>query len=211
MTFQEDQFQHQGPFRPCRPITLASASPRRQALLTELGLHFHVQPSSLTEPAPGPEQPPGEYVQSMAQCKARIVARHKKPGIILAADTVVVAGQRILGKPESSAHALSMLTELNASTHQVLTGCCLLDPQDEGRMHTYVVVTEVTFSSHSQEILAAYVHTGEPWDKAGGYAIQGAGAFLVSHVHGSYSNVVGLPLNETVAALLQLQAIEPAQ
>ncbi|MFO7803080.1 MAG: Maf family protein [Desulfovermiculus sp.] len=211
MTFQEAHFQHQGPFRPCLPIILASASPRRQALLTELGLHFHVQPSSLAEPAPGPEEAPGEYVQSMAQYKAQTVARHKKPGIILAADTVVVTGQRILGKPESSAHALSMLTELNASTHRVLTGCCLLDPQDESRTCTYAVCTEVTFSCHSREILAAYVRTGEPWDKAGGYAIQGAGAFLVSHVHGSYSNVVGLPLNETAAALLHLQAIETAR
>ncbi|MFW5970644.1 MAG: Maf family protein [Desulfovermiculus sp.] len=197
----------QGPFRPRKSIILASASPRRQALLTELGLHFTVLPSTFPEPNPEPDEPAGEYVQRMALQKAGAAAQTKRPGIILAADTVVRAGRHILGKPESPAQALHMLNELNAATHTVQTGCCLLDQEKAESPCLFAVSTQVTFSRHSPEVLQSYVQTGEPMGKAGGYAIQGVGSFLVSHINGSYTNVVGLPLNQTVSALLDMQAI----
>lgn len=197
----------QGPFRPCKPIILASASPRRQALLTELGLHFTVLPSTHSEPNPEPGEPAREYVQRMALLKARSVSGTKRPGIILAADTVVRTGQNILGKPESGAKALDMLQELNAATHTVQTGCCVLDQKKADAPSLFTVSTQVTFSRHSPEVLRSYVESGEPMGKAGGYAIQGVGAFLVSHINGSYTNVVGLPLNQVVSALLDMQAI----
>lgn len=204
-TFNPQNFQ--GPFRPRKSIILASASPRRQALLTDLGLHFTVLPCTSPEPNPEPDEPAGEYVQRMALLKARSAAKTKRPGIILAADTVVRADQHILGKPKSSAQALDMLNELNAATHTVQTGCCLLDQEKEDAPYLFAVSTQVTFSRHSPEVLKSYAQTGEPMGKAGGYAIQGAGSFLVSHINGSYTNVVGLPLNQTLSALMDMQAI----
>lgn len=201
----------QGPFRPRKSIILASASPRRQSLLTSLGLHFTVLPSTLPEPNPEPDEPAGEYVQRMALHKARSAAKTKRPGIILAADTVVQTGTHILGKPESSTQALDMLNELNAATHTVKTGCCLLDQEKAEIPYLLAVSTQVTFSRHSPEVLQGYVQTGEPMGKAGGYAIQGVGSFLVSAINGSYTNVVGLPLNEIVSALLDMQAIALSQ
>ncbi|MDZ7761967.1 MAG: Maf family protein [Desulfovermiculus sp.] len=208
MSIHENLLQTQGPFRPSKPIVLASASPRRQALLTGLGICFHVQACHLSEPNPTPGESAREYVRRMAEFKARAVAKQKMPGVILAADTVVVVGEEILGKPKSVPQALDMLTSLNACTHSVLTGCCLVDQstQSAGKQE-FAVCTQVTFSRHSSDILTAYARTGEPMGKAGGYAIQGIGAFLVSHIHGSYSNVVGLPLSQTVQALLDMQAI----
>lgn len=198
----------QGPFRPQKPIVLASASPRRQALLTGLGIYFQVQTSNISEPAPEPGGSAREYVRRMAELKARAVARQKAPAVILAADTVVVIENDILGKPESIPQALQMLNRLNACTHLVLTGCCLMDQTAESEsIQTFAVCTQVTFSQHPVEILTAYACCGEPMGKAGAYAIQGVGAFLVSHIHGSYTNVVGLPLNETVTALKDMQAI----
>ncbi len=198
----------QGPFRPQKPIILASASPRRQALLTGLGIYFQVQASSISEPPPDPEVSAQEYVRRMAELKARAVAKQKAPTVILAADTVVVSGEDILGKPESVPQALQMLTRLNACTHRVLTGCCLMDLTAEPEsIMIFAVCTQVTFSRHPVDVLTAYAHSGEPMGKAGAYAIQGVGAFLVSHIQGSYTNVVGLPLNETVTALQDMQAI----
>ncbi len=197
----------QGPFRPCKPLILASASPRRQALLTQLGLYFQVQPSTLSEPPPDPGETSLDYVQRMAWYKAKDVAAKKKPGIILTADTVVAVGKEIMGKPDSFDHAMAMLCRLNGCTHYVHTGCCLFDQQGTHPDLEFTVSTQVTFFRHTQDILAAYVRTGEPMGKAGSYAIQGIGAFLISHIQGSYTNVVGLPLSETVSALLKTQAI----
>jgi septum formation protein len=197
----------QGPFRPCKPLILASASPRRQALLAQLGLHFQVQPSTLSEPPPDPGETALNYVQRMAWHKAKDAGAKKKPGVILTADTVVALGKEILGKPDSFAQALAMLSRLNGCTHFVHTGCCLFDQQGTHPDLEFAVSTQVTFFRHTQDILAAYVRTGEPIGKAGSYAIQGIGAFLVSHIYGSYTNVVGLPLSETVSALLKTQAI----
>lgn len=197
----------QGPFRPCMPLILASASPRRQALLTQLGLHFQVYPSTLQEPPPDPGETSLDYVQRMARQKAKNVQAIKKPGVILAADTVVAVDDEIMGKPDCFDQALTMLHRLNGRTHSVHTGCYLFDQQSKDPGLEFAVSTQVTFFQHPQDILAAYVRTGEPMGKAGSYAIQGIGAFLVSHIQGSYTNVVGLPLSEIVSALLKTQAI----
>jgi len=208
MTIHESPNPAQGPFRPGKSILLASASPRRQALLTGLGISFHVQASPYSEPDPEPGEPAGEYVQRAAEFKARALASQKIPRVVVAADTVVVAGEDILGKPASVSQALDMLSRLNACSHFVLTGCCLVDTtRKRDCVRAFSVCTQVTFSRHSSDILTAYARTGEPMGKAGGYAIQGVGAFLVSRIQGSYSNVVGLPLNETVQALMDLKAI----
>jgi septum formation protein len=143
----------------------------------------------------------------MAGHKARNVAATKLPGIILAADTVVVAESDILGKPDSYDQALEMLTRLNGRTHNVHTGCMIMDQSDPDNSRTFTVSTQVAFANHSEAVLAAYARTGEPMGKAGGYAIQGSGGFLISEIQGSWSNVVGLPLSETAAALLSMRAI----
>lgn len=197
----------QGPFRPCTSLVLASASPRRQALLTQLGLHFQVHPSPLPEPPPEPCEAAAGYVQRMAEHKARNVGAKKLPGIILAADTVVVADSDILGKPDSYDQALEMLSRLNGRTHSVHTGCVIMDQSDPDNSRAFTVSTQVAFAAHSEAVLAAYARTGEPMGKAGGYAIQGSGGFLIAEIQGSWSNVVGLPLSETAAALLGMQAI----
>src|SRR6056297_206068 len=111
----------QGPFRSRASITLASASPRRQALLSKLGLHFHVQPSNIPEPLPDPEESAQEYVVRLARHKVQDVAARNTKGILLAADTVVAVGHELLGKPKSADQALTMLTRLNACTHEVYT------------------------------------------------------------------------------------------
>ena len=209
MPNMNDAITSQGPFRAVHPLILASVSPRRQALLTSLGLHFHVLPSQIPEPAPDPEESAADYVLRMACMKAKAVTQKKLSGIILAADTMVVLGRRILGKPKSEQEALDMLCALNNTTHSVCTGCCFL-PTSDGHPICFCVCTQVTFAAHSEQTLRAYAHSGEPMGKAGAYAIQEAGAFLASHIHGSYSNVVGLPLAESVDALLDLKGIVPA-
>ena len=137
----------------------------------------------------------------MAGLKAADVRKRFSSGCILAADTIVVHGSEVLGKPVSPEQALETLRSLNGQTHQVMTGCCLLD-LDEDRHLTFSVVTEVTMARHSDEVLAAYARTGEPMDKAGSYGIQGAGSFLVASITGSYTNIVGLPVHESILALL---------
>ena len=197
----------QGPFRPIRPIILASASPRRQSLLATCGLFFEVLPSSVSEPQPEQGEKPAEYAGRMAGLKAADVRKRFSSGCILAADTIVVHGSGVLGKPVSPEQALETLRSLNGQTHQVMTGCCLLD-LDQDRHLTFSVVTEVTMARHSDEVLAAYVQTGEPMDKAGSYGIQGAGSFLVASISGSYTNIVGLPVHESIQALLDWRVIQ---
>jgi septum formation protein len=193
-----------------KPLILASASPRRQHLLTSLGLYFEVHPSRLPEPAfSSTGLSVTEYPVSMAEEKAGDVQKRKVRGIILAADTAIHLEGEVLGKPSSPDDALETLLRLGGRTHEVITGCCLLDT-DSGRKETFFAVTQVTLASYPEAVLRAYIASGEPADKAGSYAIQGIGSFLVSSIHGSFSNVVGLPLPETVQALLALEAIRCA-
>lgn len=177
-------------------IILASASPRRTQLLTELGIEHEVQPADIDE-TPDSLEPPLVYVQRMAATKA--LAGSTRAGgaaAVLAADTIVVADGLILGKPVDEPHALEMLARLSGRTHQVVTAVCL---RHGVRQSAALVSTQVSFRSVSLQEASAYWLSGEPRDKAGGYGIQGAAAAFVSKVDGSYTGVIGLPMVETRA------------
>jgi septum formation protein len=180
-------------------LVLASASPRRLELLRQIGLvPDHVEPADLDEtPRPG-ELPPG-HVMRLAEAKARAVQPRHPDAFILAADTVVACGRRILPKAEDEATARTCLTLLSGRRHRVYGGIALLTPN--GDLALRRVVSQVGFKRLSEQELAAYLASGEWQGKAGGYAIQGRAAALIPWVAGSYSNVVGLPLFETVQLL----------
>ena len=195
-------------FRTKDQLILASGSPRRQAFLRELGLGFEVEVPAVEERA-RPAESAEDFVRRVAVDKAGAVARRFPRAWVLAADTVVVLDNDILGKPHSPAMAKQMLMRLAGRSHRVLTGFCLRCA-DRAETVSRAVTTEVCFASFSEEVAAAYVSTGEPLDKAGGYGIQGKGGVLVERITGSYSNVVGLPLAEVVSELLRFQVIAPA-
>lgn len=182
-------------------LVLASASPRRQELLARLGLPFAVQPSLI--PELHPPGPPARALAAVALDKARAVARQWTggPAVILGADTEVVIDGRYLGKPRDAADAIRILSELSGRTHEVITGVALVEAPP-GREETAAVTTRVTMAAATREEIAAYVATGEPFDKAGGYAVQGLGARLVARIDGCLTNVVGLPV-ETTRRLLE--------
>jgi len=196
----------QGPFRALLPLVLASASPRRQALLAGQGLGFEVVPSTLKEPAPEPGEAPADYAARMARIKGQDIAARHPDKVIVSADTIVVQDARILGKPKDAADALNMLTALAGRWHEVMTGFCVLR-QGDGVSLCRTVTTRVHMAGNSREMLQAYIDTKEPMDKAGAYGIQGIGAFLVDEVQGSYTNVVGLPLRSVLDFLLEIKAI----
>ena len=201
-----------GIYRSLRPLVLASSSPRRRELLASLGIEFTIRPSLLDEPAPEAGLSPVEHALDLARLKARDVAstvREEMPGAaVLGADTIVVLGPDVLGKPGSSAQARKMLTRLAGVEHKVVTGCCLVLP--EGGEQAFHTETRVRMRAAGQAEIEAYVATGEPMDKAGAYAIQGLAACLVEWVEGSYTNVVGLPLARVLEALLQESVVTPA-
>jgi septum formation protein len=176
-------------------LILASASPRRRELLTQLGVSYLCDPADIDE-TPLASETPEDYVRRMAQEKAAAVAaRYPAPQYaVLAADTTVVVDDDVLGKPRDHFHGLAMLARLSGRQHSVLTAVCL---HSASGLRCELVETRVEFAQLSREICEAYLATEEPWDKAGGYAIQGLGGALVKAIHGSYSNVVGLPLCET--------------
>lgn len=195
----------QGPLRSQQPLVLASSSPRRQMLLSTLGITFSVIASTKKEPLPKQDELPQNYAERAAMLKVEDVAQKNLAEVILGADTIVVFDNQILGKPQNHAQALAMLTKLNGRTHEVITACCLLVPQKKPCL--FHVRSRVTFANWPQHILAAYASTEEPMDKAGAYALQGAGSFLIRTIEGSHSNIIGLPLTETVEALLELNVI----
>jgi len=185
------------------PLVLASASPRRRELLETLGVVFTCDPAAVDE-TPLPGESPAEYVARVARAKALAVrARHTGRCAVLAADTAVVLGGRIFGKPADRAEALAMLRRLSGQVHRVLTAVAVYGP---GIARLQSVATEVTFTGLSEAAREAYVDSGECCDKAGAYAIQGLGGAFVRSIRGSYSNVVGLPLAET-RALLQAAGV----
>lgn len=176
-------------------LILASASPRRRELLTQLGASYVCDPADIDE-TPLAGEVPGEYVERMAREKAAAVAsRYSMPEhVVLAADTTVVLDDEILGKPRDHFHGLAMLARLSGRCHSVMTAVCL---QHSAGTTCERVETKVQFVSLTREVCEAYLATDEPWDKAGGYGIQGLGGAFVRSLEGSYSNVVGLPLCET--------------
>jgi septum formation protein len=199
----------QGPFRPATTLILASASPRRQHLLALLGLTFDVVPGRSPEPARDLDEAPEAYTRRLARAKAAEVLGRTGYGLVIGADTNVVLDDQVLGKPASAGEALATLQRLSGRSHRVITACCLLQPAS-GRELSFAVTTQVWMGAFSPQVLEAYVRTGDPLDKAGSYGIQSGGGFLVERLEGSYSNVVGLPLTETVAALQELGAISSA-
>lgn len=189
-------------------LVLASGSPRRAELLGRLGLRPEIRPMDVDE-TPRRDEDPARLVTRLAAAKATAAARATGAGaeggvagtgdeVIVAADTVVVLDHVALGKPTDRADAARMLRALSGRTHQVTTGVCVL----RGPVSAVTrVTTQVTFRDLSDDEVAWYLATGEPDDKAGGYGLQGAGAVLVSQVAGSDTNVIGLPLAETVGLL----------
>src|SRR5699024_7075555 len=182
-----------------RPLVLASASPRRATILAQIGVEFAVQPATIDE-TPQPGEPAQALVQRLAQAKAQAVARTLPRALVLGADTVVVHAGQIFGKPRDHADAWRMLRQLSGNTHQVCTG--VVAAQGE-RCAARLCVSEVTFAPLDAATIEAYWASGEPHNKAGGYAIQGLGAAFISHLAGSYSGVMGLPLYETADLLRQ--------
>ena len=181
------------------PLILASGSPRRVALLSELGVLFQTVVSDAPEtidPLLGPEP----QAAILAERKARAVASQRQSGIVLGADTVVVIDGDLLGKPVDDADATRMLRLLRDRGHRVITGIAVVDA-GTGSVNTSTVTSIVRFRALSDREIALYVATAEPRGKAGAYAIQGLGAGLVSALEGCFTNVVGLPLCETARLL----------
>jgi len=184
-------------------LILASESPRRKELLELAGLEFAIRPSRVDE-ALKPGESPGDYVLRLASDKARWCARRHPDAWVLAADTVVVLEDEIMGKPEDRSQARDMLQRLSGRTHEVLTGYCLMNRNLREQKRDYVI-TRVEFRKLEGKDIEAYLDSGEPVGKAGGYAIQGLGAALVKRVNGSYTNVVGLPLAEIIELFRRLE------
>ncbi|PYO57404.1 MAG: septum formation protein Maf [Candidatus Rokuibacteriota bacterium] len=179
-------------------LVLASASPRRRELLSQLGIAFTVVPSRF--PEKHPPGPPAESIAAVALAKARAVARSlpgDRPALVLGADTEVVLGGRLMGKPGDAADAVRMLGALRGQVHDVITGVAVVEVGPTEREVTMAVTTRVRMRAYSDAEILAYVETGEPLDKAGAYAVQGLGSRLVAEVDGCLSNVIGLPLSTT--------------
>jgi len=181
-------------------LILASSSPRRAEILANAGLPFSVLSSAVDE-SPYPGETPAALVQRLANAKADLVtARAVGPAIILAADTVVVLDDKILGKPSSVEDARHMLQQLSGRTHSVLTGVALVRLPD-GERRRFIESTLVHFRPITDEELSSYLATEEPYDKAGAYAIQGQAGRYIPRIEGCYFNVVGLPLSRVLTEL----------
>ncbi len=190
---------------PAFPLVLASASPRRRGLLEQLGLPFETAPAGIEEKAE--EETPRILTCILARRKAEAACPSFPDRWILGADTVVVLKDTILGKPSSPKHARRMLEALSGRDHTVVTGFTVLDPS-RAEVHSESIATVVRFKPLTASEVEAYVKTGEPFGKAGGYAIQGIGAFMVEGITGSYTNVVGLPLCAVIKALITVKGLD---
>ncbi len=182
-------------------LILASTSPRRRYLLEQAGLKFSVIPSNIDE-TKIPLSSPETYVRILSEAKADSVSRKYPDKWVIGADTIVLKNGTILGKPESMDDARIMLKQLSGQTHQVLTGYAIVC-KAKNRKFSETIKTDVLFKHLSDEEIEWYIHTKEPFDKAGSYAIQGLGTFLVRSIRGSYTNVVGLPVCEVVEFLIK--------
>ena len=189
------------------PLVLASASPRRRELLAQVGLKVSVIPADIDERVL-PGETPDAHVIRLSEAKAHVVAALPEIAghFFIGSDTVVVRDTVILGKPADAAEAAAMLRSLSGRAHQVVSGYAVHD-RSSGRTISGAVVTTVWFKELTAAEIAGYIASGEPFDKAGAYAIQGLGAFMVPRIEGSYPNVVGLPLCEVIAALEALGAV----
>ncbi len=177
-------------------LILASQSPRRAELLRQIGVTFRVEPAHIDE-TPLADEPPADYVQRMAREKAEAVASRHPQDLVLGADTSVILDGDILGKPTDRAEGIAMLRELGGREHRVLTAVALAGTHQGQALS----ISRVRFRAIDVDEAARYWDSGEPVDKAGGYAIQGLGAVFVEHIEGSYSGIMGLPLFETARLL----------
>lgn len=186
-------------------LILASGSPRRRSYFEDLGLFFSVSVAGIEEVI-FPGETPVAYIERLACAKAACVAEDNPKNWIVAADTVVCLEDMVLEKPVDKEDAVGMLLRLSGKEHAVKTSICLFH-KERAVADICSVSSRVLFWEFPEEVVRAYVKTGEPLDKAGGYGIQGQGAFLVREIHGSYSNVVGLPLCEFIEMLTRRQLI----
>ncbi|MBS7345165.1 MAG: septum formation protein Maf [Caryophanon sp.] len=187
-----------------KSIVLASASPRRKELFARLQIPFTIHTADVDEQSIA-VLTPEQYVKDVALLKARAVAKQQPNRVIIGADTTVAAGNELLHKPVDAAEALSHLQALRGRTHHVLTAVAIIE--EDGRETVFVEKTAVTFKQVSDDLLQAYIATGDPFDKAGGYGIQTDGVFLVERIEGDYLNVVGLPLATLCEQLLSQRII----
>ena len=191
------------------PLVLASASPRRRDLLASVGIAVTILPADIDETAL-PSEHGVEMALRLCREKAEVASRRVSvPSLVLAADTVVLLEGESLGKPRDEAEARSMLASLSGRVHEVATAFAIRRSDDARLSHVQAVRSSVRFRVLGEAEIAAYVDTGEPMDKAGGYGIQGQGAGLVLAISGSYSNIVGLPLAEVIEALSLLGGPRP--
>lgn len=191
----------------CKPLVLASNSPRRRAYLDDLGLKFSISAANIDEAVLVGESVE-KYVERMAVTKAATVAEYFPESHVLGADTAVYVGENILGKPADETEAVAMLLELAGKEHQVISSVCVI-ARERKILDSITVMTRVKFVDFGEDVAMAYVASGESLDKAGAYGIQSRGAFLVEQIEGSYSNVVGLPLSQTVSLLVASSVITP--
>jgi septum formation protein len=189
-------------------LILASKSPRRYELLKQAGLEFDVIPSRVEEDFVKGESP-RKHVLRLAEAKALYVGNQHPDRWVVAADTIVYVDHSILGKPKSREEAKNMLRRLSGKEHRVLTGFSV-QHLEKGKGDREAVQTTVKVKKLTQEEMEWYVKTREPFDKAGGYAIQGVGSFMIESIKGSYTNVVGLPVCELIQMMSRLGAIKIA-
>ncbi|MGN1038755.1 MAG: Maf family protein [Mailhella sp.] len=202
-------------FAMLRPLVLASASPRRCSFLKSAGLDFSILPAQAPEPRPVPGEDPRFYAKRCAEKKALSVleslsAASNRPAVLSADTVVILRGEEsssILGKPHDISEAVAMLSRLSGRTHEVVTSCCLAM---EDTVECFDDMTEVTFAPWPRSVLESYAMSGSVLDKAGAYGIQDGGAFLVSRIKGSWSTVVGLPLDIVLERLLHSGVIKLA-
>ncbi len=188
-----------------RPLILASQSKRRQELLALLQLPFQVDVQHIEEPSYVEGECPLAYVERLAAWKSKGVASRHRDALVIGADTVVVADGRVLGKPKTTSDAKQFLQALRQRTHEVHTGVALWI---DGKVHTFVETTKVTFRALDDEWIDAYVSTEEPYDKAGAYGIQSYGSLFIEKIEGDYFNVVGLPISRLMYELRALREVE---
>ena len=185
-------------------IILASSSPRRKELLEQVGLKFEIFSPDIDESVHVGESA-DHYVQRLAEQKAQSILAQFPNAIVIAADTSLVLDHKIIGKPESKQHAFDIWTALSGREHDVLSGICVTSSKCDSRIvQSRVVRTKVYFQKLNRLDMEQYWATGEPIGKAGAYAIQGYAARFIPRIEGSYSNVVGLPLHETLQLLNQV-------
>jgi septum formation protein len=189
----------------CAGIILASKSPRRRRLLEKTGLKFKIIPSRVDESSV-PLSDPDLYVKSLAEAKAKDISGRYPDHWVVGADTIVYVDHTILGKPASGDEARVMLKRLRAKTHQVHTGYCICH-KAQRRYISDCVTTDVSFRDLSAREIDWYIDSGEAFGKAGAYAIQGIGSFLVKRIEGSYTSVVGLPVCEVLEHLIKEGAV----